>query len=396
MAELNEQSPRVSVLALLWHSPHSAVTAGGFKRTYEIFKRIPPGAMVHAVDNGPSFLADIKGERLEVEEYRIPRLLRALERRFYRTERLTERVLSFALMVIRSLELKRSGRDFDTVFVAYSEIFTMLAAGVVAKAIFKNRLVLTNHNIEHFNPLMRRLVVAMHKHADAVIAVSEDLKARLEGYGVRVQLVVNSNGLDTDYIGASLTGAPAQKVYDGVFVGRHVPAKGIFDLVRAWGVVAESMPSAKLITLGSCDPGAMDGLQSLLADLGISDLVTIRGIVDEDEKYRLIAGSRILLFPSYMEGWGLVPQEALACGLPAVVYDLPVYAENIKPCEAVFAVPVGDYREMGLETVRLLRGDEYLECASAGPRFVKRFDWGEIADREFEVLSGRIPEGGTP
>ena len=71
-----------------------------------------------------------------------------------------------------------------------------------------------------------------------------------------------------------------------------------------------------------------------------------------------------------------MPQEALACGLPAVVYDLPVYAENIKPCEAVFAVPVGDYREMGLETVRLLRGDEYLECASAGPWFVKRFDWG--------------------
>lgn len=94
-----------------------------------------------------------------------------------------------------------------------------------------------------------------------------------------------------------------------------------------------------------------------------------------------------MLFPSYMEGWGLVPQEGLACGVPVIVYDLPVYKENIDPCGAVFTVRAGDRAALALEAVKLLTDEAYVEYAGEAREYVKKFDWAGIADREFDLLA---------
>jgi glycosyltransferase involved in cell wall biosynthesis len=109
---------------------------------------------------------------------------------------------------------------------------------------------------------------------------------------------------------------------------------------------------------------------------------------DDPEKYSLLKRSRVCLFPSRVEEWGIVPQEALASGLPVVVYDLTVYEENIKPCEAVFCLPIGDIEGMAHRVIELLAGSELKQYELVGPDFVRRFGWDEVAEREFQVLTG--------
>jgi len=46
------------------------------------------------------------------------------------------------------------------------------------------------------------------------------------------------------------------------------------------------------------------------------------------EKFRWMAGARLVLAPSLFEGYGMVPAEALASGTPALVYDLPVLRQE--------------------------------------------------------------------
>jgi hypothetical protein len=72
-----------------------------------------------------------------------------------------------------------------------------------------------------------------------------------------------------------------------------------------------------------------------------------------------------------------------------VTYDLPVYRENIAPCEAVFREDIGDVRGMAHTVCRLLAGDAYLQYSSVGPDFVKKFDWDEVARREFQIILER-------
>lgn len=55
--------------------------------------------------------------------------------------------------------------------------------------------------------------------------------------------------------------------------------------------------------------------------------VTLTGRVDDDELAALYSGARALVFPSDDEGFGLPPVEALACGTPVAVFDVPVLRE---------------------------------------------------------------------
>lgn len=48
------------------------------------------------------------------------------------------------------------------------------------------------------------------------------------------------------------------------------------------------------------------------------------GVIGEPEKFRLLKESQLLVFPSSVEGFGMPPMEALACGTPALCSDIPV------------------------------------------------------------------------
>lgn len=384
MDEPLEPNTEYRVLALLWHAPHQVIAAGGFRRTYEIFDRAPNYVEIVAVDDAPSFLRGMSHWNVTVREYKIPRVVRSLEKRFFWFERVLEWLLSTIIMTAECGRLRARGEKFEVVFVPNSEEVPALIAGIAAKYLFGARLVACNLNIEIFPAPIRRPLAVLHNPADLVIAISEHLAGELKGYGVRAPMVVNGVGLDTAAI--SSVPAPAAKEYDAVFVGRHDAEKGVFDLVEIWKSVTGMHPSARLAMIGSCNPNNRAKLVSLISELGLEENIYMMGTVDDDRKYSLIKGSKLCLFPSYVEEWGIVPQEALACGLPVVVYDLPVYQENIKECSAVFREPVGDIASMARKAAELLSDEEYRKYERIGPEFVSQFGWDEVAEREFQAL----------
>ena len=385
-------TPQTRVLALLWHAPHYVISAGGFKRTYEIFKRVPADVSIVAIDNSPSFLTNIEGDGLRVIEYRVPERVRRLEREHFIAERMAEWLISTLLIAVECLKLRWHGERFDVIFVPSSEQLPALLSGIVARSLFRARLVACNMNIEWFSERARPLVIRAHNQADLLITLSRDLRRTLRHSGAGVPLVVNGVGLDTESIELALAGAPDDKRYDAVFVGRHDREKGILDLVEAWSLLTERRPGAQLVMVGSCNPINKAILTEQIARFGMEDNITLAGMVEEDEKFLIMKSSRLCLFPSYMEGWGIVPQEALACGLPVVLYDLPVYRENIRDCEAVFPVPVGDIGAMADKAASILEEDSFEQYERSGSLGVSQFSWDAVARLEFDILAGRESE----
>lgn len=380
----NGQQDSKQVLALLWHAPQRVITAGGFRRTYEIFKRTPPGIHVLALDDAPSFLNDIAGEDISVSEYKIPGPIRALEKNFFWYERICEWMAATLLMSWACVKLAIRRQKFDVIFVPSSEQLPALIAGIVGKHVLRCRLVACNLNIEIFPRFLRRPVTLLHNFADVVIVISQHLASELRSYGLKAPVQLNTVGLDTSDI--ERTPMPADKSFDAVFVGRHDTEKGVFDLISIWGRVVRSMPDAKLAMVGSSNPTNRQKIESRIASLGIEGNVDILGTVDDPTKYSTIKGSKVCVFPSYVEEWGIVPQEALACGLPVIAYDLPVYHENIQPCEAVFRQAIGDIDGMAEAVIELLSDERYSRYSMAGPAFVRKFDWETVAEREFEIM----------
>lgn len=86
-------------------------------------------------------------------------------------------------------------------------------------------------------------------------------------------------------------------------------------------------------------PPEIEDWRQLAAEFGMR--IEIKYKLSDAEKFREIKRSKLVLFPSYFEGFGYPPIEAQYCNVPCIAFDLPVIRETSGA--GVYCVPVGDW-----------------------------------------------------
>jgi glycosyltransferase involved in cell wall biosynthesis len=104
-----------------------------------------------------------------------------------------------------------------------------------------------------------------------------------------------------------------------LFVGRLSPEKGIATLLEAFAGLHERMPHARLRIVGTGPQRAE--LDAQVDALGIGGAVEFLGSLQDEPLSREYYGATCLVLPSRSEPWGLVVNEALSHGCPAIVSD---------------------------------------------------------------------------
>jgi glycosyltransferase involved in cell wall biosynthesis len=221
--------------------------------------------------------------------------------------------------------------------------------------------------------------------ADFFICVSLSTAKYLELNGLPTnKMRINGNGVDLDYISSFPT--PQKKEYDAVYVGRLSGSKGIFDLLNAWKIVGNIKKNLKLVIIGGSDAPA--NKQKIISQkYGLKNLI-FTGFVTDADLIRCLKSSRVFVFPSKLEGWGIAVAEAIACGLPVVMYDIPPLKENFSEYEGAFFVPVGDIECFAETIVHVLSLSEssMLELETHSKDFLYKFNWIKVAQNESEIL----------
>ncbi|MBJ03688.1 MAG: hypothetical protein CMB65_03205 [Euryarchaeota archaeon] len=102
-------------------------------------------------------------------------------------------------------------------------------------------------------------------------------------------------------------------------VGRLVARKGYRTLLKAMPDVLLAFPKAHLVIVGR---GHMKRtLERQAKRLGVSESVSIEPGLPFDELAQLFRSADLVAYPSYYEGQGLIPLEAMASGTPVVTVD---------------------------------------------------------------------------
>lgn len=107
-----------------------------------------------------------------------------------------------------------------------------------------------------------------------------------------------------------------------VFVGRFIAFKNLRTLIACFADAQKQVDGAEswgLILLG--DGPERDQLQQQINELGIVDKVRFLPGRPWFQVPNVLALSNVLVLPSWSEPWGLVVNEAMACGLPVIVSD---------------------------------------------------------------------------
>ena len=102
-------------------------------------------------------------------------------------------------------------------------------------------------------------------------------------------------------------------------VGRLAARKGYGLLLRAFAKVHASDPGARLVIVGRGH--LRSRLQKQARALGLDDAVTIESGMPFEELAALFRSADLVVYPSYYEGQGLIPLEAMASGTPVVTVD---------------------------------------------------------------------------
>ena len=182
-----------------------------------------------------------------------------------------------------------------------------------------------------------------------------------------------------------VTPNPQSPKYDAVSVGRLAAAKGVFDLVDAWALVAAQKPDARLAIIG--DGPDQDFVQERVRRLGLTGNVDLLGAIDSDDKSQCVSACRLFTLPSHEESWSIAMGEAMALGTPVVAYDLPELLEVWG--DAYRAVSEGDISALAGAILSLLDDDSGRhELARRGLSRVSSLDWSVIAERELQLLMG--------
>jgi glycosyltransferase involved in cell wall biosynthesis len=207
----------------------------------------------------------------------------------------------------------------------------------------------------------------------------------LAGRGVEPSAVtVVTMGVDVaEFTGVEVT--PDTPRYDGIFLGRLHPQKGLLDLVKIWRAVCDEKPGARLGVIGGGSDEWFARLKGEIGKAGLEGGVDLLGFRQGAEKVRLLKNAGCFCMPSHYESFGQVAVEAMACGLPVVAYDLKIYDE-IFPGGMV-RLPQGDVARFAREVLRLMDDpDARAALVADAAKVSARFDWEAIARGELELI----------
>ena len=105
-----------------------------------------------------------------------------------------------------------------------------------------------------------------------------------------------------------------------LYVGRFVRSKGIYDLLKAYSDLPEDVrQTAGLVFVG--DGKERSELMRRSREIR-TGCVIFPGFVQRDELPAYYANANALVFPTHSDPWGLVVNEAMACGIPVIATDV--------------------------------------------------------------------------
>ena len=182
---------------------------------------------------------------------------------------------------------------------------------------------------------MRASIRNSCRWAEKVISVSENTKKDLmrlyqvpeekiqviyEGYDLEKSKIQISNFKSHAYRQAGNLNDQITKPYL-LFIGRLEERKNIVGIIKAFEILKEHYGIGhKLILAGKFGYGA-DDIRAELGKINSFRDILLPGFVSDEEKWELLRGAEVFLFPTFYEGFGIPILEAQSVGVPVVASD---------------------------------------------------------------------------
>ncbi|HEX7308954.1 glycosyltransferase [Lentzea sp.] len=250
-----------------------------------------------------------------------------------------------------------------------------------------------DHRAAEADSTKRVAVERLIGHEVTLVVATSSAEARaVLGMGVdRSKLVVVPRGVDLDLFTPEPSGVDRYRPRRIVSVGRLLPRKGFDDLITALPWV----PGTELVVAGGSrdltnDPEARR-LLACARSHGVADRVHLAGQVDRADMPALLRSADVVACVPWYEPFGIVPLEAMACGVPVVASSVGGLTDTVVHGVTGVLTPPRGPRALGRALRKVLadrsRGMAY--GIAGRDRVEARYTWDEVATRT-ELVYQRV------
>jgi glycosyltransferase involved in cell wall biosynthesis len=188
---------------------------------------------------------------------------------------------------------------------------------------------------------------------DQILTVSNDLKVKSERLAKpKRKIKVLYNGCDAQKFKFNADQRSSKRKQLGipengrviVFVGSLLKAKGIFELLEGFFVLAEKHKDLHLIILGKGPE--FNNIKAQAFRLKSVDMIHLTGQIEHDDVPAYLSASDIFILPSYREGLPVSIIEAMACSLPVIATNVGGIPEIVKNNESGIIIDAKDVKSL--------------------------------------------------
>lgn len=268
------------------------------------------------------------------------------------------------LALIEILRLTRKIRP-SIIHAHYVNVFGVLA-GLYARLTGFKPIVMSAWGplrLRTSKGLQRRLVKYALKKADMILVHSKVLEQTVIALGASPKKVRTfSWGIDLDEFNPQRDSTKIKKELKlsncpvVISTRSFEPVYNLECLINAIPLVLKQNPNVKFIITGA---GSLEHkLKQLTKNLGVFDSVRFTGYVPREKFPLYLCASDVYVSTSLANGGSASLCEAMACGLPVVVTDIPANRECIRDCWSGYFVPPKNSKLLAERIMDILKNSE--------------------------------------
>jgi glycosyltransferase involved in cell wall biosynthesis len=217
--------------------------------------------------------------------------------------------------------------------------------------------------------------------AQAIVTLTTQGYQELQRYNIHCPIRVIPNGVD---IGDFELSAPIEKSIDVLFCGRIEKRKGSRAMAEVCRALIDIQPDITICIVGYGDDDAWvkQQLQPYAQN------VVLTGKVSFADMKAYYAKSKVYASTSYYEGLPGTCLEAMAMGLPAVVWDFLFYHDLVIPNKTGVLVQPNQTLQMAQSIVEIIEKKKTnpQHMSSVRQHIQQHFDWEKLSNNVLDVF----------
>lgn len=178
-----------------------------------------------------------------------------------------------------------------------------------------------------------------------------------------------------------------------LFVGNVKPHKNLRTLVKAMALLKDKNENCKLVIVGRKE-GFINGDPQLFDEIGkdqfLLDNIGFTGFVPNEDLAYIYNLASVFVFPSFYEGFGLPPLEAMACGCPVLASNAASIPEICGESARYF--DPSSSIEIANGILDCLSDGKHSDFIEKGLAHVKSFSWEESYREQILVFNSLLKE----